>query len=1092
MQIAQQVKSERCTEKEAADAALVEAKREEADAHSDRNHKHGIRVDANQTREAKNRAENVAEVARAKAKAAQEAALEFKTHKCQIRDEAKADMEEKCNIAAEKLADMQEKLKLKNIANNKMLAAKAEWEARLAIWEETKRILKLRDEAHTQACAATDEATHEALEAFKIRNDLKARIPPTEERTKRATHKHVQCVKEREAAVDAADRAKAALKAREAAAIAAGEVIMAEDEERSTVFGLERKVIALEREELARAYQLEQDKIRLDGQDGGGSGEAGILREHESVSSTIQPRYDTVKTELTAAEHAQSVSVAQVEVATKLLGQAKHWEQVAVGWVDTSKQELGRAQKAQVAAAAASRACIETRRASWRSSFRAESAQQRIEQAKRRVETTSQKEKLRVQETVVDAEQLLVDAQRSVQEHTGKLDQAQELISEAGASGDLASLNSAREARVAAESARNAAAQVVQAAQKNLVKVQEEATKSLAAVAAMVESANSIVGAQTAVEQAAQIAAVTSTYLSEAKNCTDATNRLVDQAGQHVRDRLTDLATKSKDTVLQDRNLVERQDTYRRFAAAVKSAQDSLHFWDEIWRAMELRRTSVASRVEQLQATIAASAEVAESAKAATVAARTEAEAARVRVEAQKEARQLVVTKAGLQYIARMTTTRARWAEKMLQDANAVELAAIETNKPGAQAVADARKAREDQEARTQAVVDEQDALVGQTTADVDAKKRSWKEKMTAAATAQSRVWELHELESRLLAISRVTERREQVSEDVRRAAALSALFMHVRSAWIGSHKPPAPSRARVMQDSFYHRIEAMWHFDGAPVAQSHMDSWSLNSTDLFTAPPDRQPPSVLPLKLEVRESCSVACESVSEVQCEQGSAGADAACGRGQVLRVRFGRTRSVVAESDWFVCRCNTGVLQLAASNSLRTRRSPNEVEVEDLEVAGVVFDTPLHGAERIPDRHVYCFRDFGEWLHSKPAFSQPTDLAKAHLDPDAIDHGPAGHLDALALSSPGDLMSSYQMVKETWRKQCLSEAASPAHLAGTYPGSTDSSMEILHLPAGVAVDLETPENVAEVDMGRAWDRLENAGWVGPLSKYKQLARS
>merc|ERR1719506_3487667 len=190
--------------------------------------KHENRNNANATREAAHDALEVARIAREQAKNATAAALELKTHKCQVRDDTKAIKEEKCSIAAELLAELQDKKRKMDKAQNAMLAAKAEWEARLAVWEETKRVLALKDQAHTEACAATDLATAEALEALRVRKDTEGKIPPAIEERKRATFEHEQAVEERIAAVSAADRAKAALAARELAAIAAGEVIAEE------------------------------------------------------------------------------------------------------------------------------------------------------------------------------------------------------------------------------------------------------------------------------------------------------------------------------------------------------------------------------------------------------------------------------------------------------------------------------------------------------------------------------------------------------------------------------------------------------------------------------------------------------------------------------------------------------------------------------------------------------------------------------------------------------------------------------------------------------------------------------------------------
>jgi len=201
--------------------------------------------------------------------------------------------------------------------------------------------------------------------------------------------------------------------------------------------------------------------------------------------------------------------------------------------------------------------------------------------------------------------------------------------------------------------------------------------------------------------------------------------------------------------------------------------------------------------------------------------------------------------------------------------------------------------------------------------------------------------------------------------------------------------------------------------------------------------------------------------------------------------MRVRFDKTKTITAESDWFVCRCNSGVMQFVASNHLRIQHRPGVVPKAELQPNGVIFDTRLNGPERVPDHHVHCFRDFRTWLHSKPDFAKPTDTSEAHLNPAAIDHQPASVLDSLALSSLADLKTTYDTVKDLWRSQCLREPQPPAHAKQTYPGSTDGSMDVLHMPASVQLDIDPYTNVEELDRGRFWQPTPSTGWTKPLWK-------
>jgi hypothetical protein len=141
----------------------------------------------------------------------------------------------------------------------------------------------------------------------------------------------------------------------------------------------------------------------------------------------------------------------------------------------------------------------------------------------------------------------------------------------------------------------------------------------------------------------------------------------------------------------------------------------------------------------------------------------------------------------------------------------------------------------------------------------------------------------------------------------------------------------------------------------------------------------------------------------------------------------------------------------MQFAASNQLKTHRRPNMVEHSQIESAPAIsFDTALHGPQRVPDQHVHCFSNFRSWLHAKPAFSKPTDVSEAHLNPAGVDHAPADTLDALALSSLANMGTSYDIVKKMWHEQCLHEPEPDPPATETYPGSTDSAMDVFKLLA------------------------------------------
>merc|ERR1711903_189453 len=105
--------------------------------------------------------------------------------------------------------------------------------------------------------------------------------------------------------------------------------------------------------------------------------------------------------------------------------------------------------------------------------------------------------------------------------------------------------------------------------------------------------------------------------------------------------------------------------------------------------------------------------------------------------------------------------------------------------------------------------------------------------------------------------ISRVTGRREKVSETVRRGTALSALFSRVRYHWVVKGLPVMPAASTLIESAVYHRILAVWDYDGTPVPQSYMDEWSLDSSSILDEPQTHG--AIGPLHMGVVEACSVA-----------------------------------------------------------------------------------------------------------------------------------------------------------------------------------------------------------------------------------------
>jgi hypothetical protein len=1078
-EIANETQMLRCGEKDEAFATLTDAdaQRAQADSHRaerDENHKQW-----NVTRTDKYAKMEAARIAREAAKIAQQNALELKTHKCQLAVDNKAIMEEKCRIAAERKADMEEKLRLKQLAHNAMMAAKAEWEYRLEIWEEMKTILQEKDELHTAACAATDVATAEALEALKVRKDCEAKIPPAISKRKRSVKVHEEAIEERKASVAAAERAEAAVKVREEAELIAAETNAEEDTEHGEVFAQERQAVTDKRAHLASGFDVTEHLIRYDGQDGGGRGEPGILAEHIAQLDNVRPKLSLVESEVVAAERAKELSGARLEVTTKLLGEGKHWEQNAKEWVVKADQDRTSVLEAKQSALQATEGAISARRVAWRSAHRAGTASLAIKQAASDLTRSVHQEKQAAEAVLTEAQEMKLDAQKTLQEHAVKITEAEDLLSAAGISGDLAGVNSATEAKEAAESAHSAAQKAVAAAARNVEKVQEITKKKLAVLEDMFAMVPDENAANDEVASAESAASRTTESMVSAKNASAEVELLLAKAHDHVTMREQDLIRKEEEVLTLQKNLILAEADLVRKSRYVQPYSDSLAYWQGIWAAMEARQVDWANRVAMVKQLLDDARVAHNTANATSVASRAKADALAVALEFKSMARHTVVRKGGLVYLAQRDKLRFKWATKVWEDSVEVHEAAVVENAPWAGRIEEAHAAHNDEVVSMQQTEQLHDELVANATATVIELRKAHTERTAEQAAAQGALWALEELAKRMAQIRRVTMRRASVSENVRRSAGLAALFMRVRLWWLNRGLPVHPQHSTLFEHSAYHRLLAMWDYSGTPVPQSHIDNWS----QLQELEPSKQYGQIGQLRTVMREACSLACEEVSDMQCIKRD-GVES-CGRGEVMRVRFGLSRTYTAESDWFVCRCNSGVMQFAASGMMTVHHKKDHAETAELQLDQVKFDVPLHGPERIPDAHVHCFREFRSWLHTKPNFAAKVDVSTAHLDPNSVDVTAASHLDSLALSKPSDQKITYDHVKDLWREQCLREPLPPAHDADTRSGFTDGSIDVLHLPAGVQLDLEPYTNVEEVDRGRLWQPVPSApsGWTKPL---------
>lgn len=255
------------------------------------------------------------------------------------------------------------------------------------------------------------------------------------------------------------------------------------------------------------------------------------------------------------------------------------------------------------------------------------------------------------------------------------------------------------------------------------------------------------------------------------------------------------------------------------------------------------------------------------------------------------------------------------------------------------------------------------------------------------------------------------------------------------------------PDRTRRLEKSVYSEIIAAWERDGTPLGPGVLDSWYLDSSHILYSH-DNKPGF---LKEEVISRCSAACSEFADLRCSKGLV--SRSCTRGRVYRVRFARTGTMEAKNDWFVCRCNSGVMQFAASETLAISREKNRLLQASVTPQDLAFDTSLHAEEMLPDVHVHCFRDFEDWVTRKAPFAQPK--------PELFDK-----LDKLALTAAQEAEATYLYVKDLWQKECLKAALPTPPPAGTHPGSTDGSLDIFDMKSQPYSNLDVRFHANRID--------------------------
>jgi len=336
-------------------------------------------------------------------------------------------------------------------------------------------------------------------------------------------------------------------------------------------------------------------------------------------------------------------------------------------------------------------------------------------------------------------------------------------------------------------------------------------------------------------------------------------------------------------------------------------------------------------------------------------------------------------------------------------------------------------------------------------------------------------------------------------TEAARTKSTLKALFGRVESMWQRGNAKEVrdPKAARYVETARFKRIIAMWDRDGAPIGPGSVDAWMNDFQGFLERRSFGASSGKLPncLKSAVRNRCSQQCQKTGAmIQCSNGVL--SRACSFGMVMRVRFEVKDVMRASSDYWVCRCNSGVMQYTTQEKWKVVRKKEKLLQVNYTPEDIDFSRRLHENELLPDKHTHCFRDFVPWLKTKadyvkkPCAETPAELKLEEYNApefkvgkfskakeavlwqlqglrkrtDCIEEAnkdkkkhPFAALEALALSE-GDAKAeeTYNSVRKQWYEKCVSAPVLPLPAKGTYPGSTDSAVDIYTMKYTNAVSL------------------------------------
>ena len=781
-------------------------------------------------------------------------------------------------------------------------------------------------------------------------------------------------------------------------------------------YGLKHTAIVYRQNAAGKKIKMEGDKAVLDRANKASaqatSWHAQTIQEREAAKKGLDDHQTMIKQQKTEWENAKTA------------------EKDAIAAMAIARTDMDESSKMHALTDAALAKVVQARRNAWKSAYKTETANTQLTTAASKIARVSTQEKLLAKQRQDKAAAGVKAAKAMFIDKEAMYTSAVKALEDAKDSGDADAVGTATRALAAAKSAKEAAAGAHSAAESAFNIVTAQCAKKIEAVASLDRAVQEMGVADASVKKAMELGGEANKMMAESRASAKKAKELADEATKEHDFRVTDLKTKTANRARLDgliaAALVEEQRKIRYLARAKKI--------EATWLANKNDASAHIPKVQKdFDETMAifdkanAEAKKNEDASVGAVAAETKKLG---EIKASEKSVISLATAAGKDLLAKAWHVRSKWADASLADAKSRKGTydtQVAEALPALMATTTAEAAAERQ---YEAVVAKQD--------NVEAEAAGPRNRLKIVLVQKQDEEMKMKKEQKILNAQVVTAQNAQKKwqselerlEKLRRTTALEALTLRIESIWKKRSKLHDPDRTQRIERSVYSAITAAWDRDGSPLGPGKIDDWYLDGSKI-TFSHNNQPGF---LKEEVISRCSSACSEYADLSCSEGKV--SRSCTRGRVYRARFKRTGTISAENDWFVCRCNSGVMQFAARESLDIVRQKNRLIQATVAPSGLTFDTRLHSEEMMPDTHVHCFRDFTKWLTTKTPFAKPTKEKFAELD-------------ALALSKPDEAINAYNAVKKMWYDSCLKEAEPAASTpAGTHPGSTDGSLDIFNL--------------------------------------------